>query len=130
MISERSRSPTLLFDGECRVCRTFAGFVYLWGRPRGLRVLPFQEKEARSLLVALTDEEVRRSAHLVLEDGEVLSGRRAFPALLDRLPALGALHRRLGNRFIFPRLVRALYDAGVTLRGALRCTTARPDSTA
>ncbi|MEE9163261.1 MAG: DCC1-like thiol-disulfide oxidoreductase family protein [Thermoplasmata archaeon] len=130
MISERSGSPTLLFDGECRVCRTFASLVYLWGRPRGLRVLPFQEKKARHLLFDLTDEEVRRSAHLVLAGGEVLSGPAVFPALLDRLPALGPLHRRLGDRFIFPRLVRALYDAGVALRGALQCPTARPGSTA
>ncbi|MFQ5986716.1 MAG: thiol-disulfide oxidoreductase DCC family protein [Thermoplasmata archaeon] len=127
MIAEVPANPRLLFDGECRVCRTFATLVS-WAFPRGLRVLPFQREEGRRLLSDLTDQEVRSSAHLVLSDGEVLSGSDAFRALLDRLPTLGPLHRRMGHRFLFPRLTRALYHAGVALRGGVRCATPRRGS--
>ncbi len=130
MDAARGDSPTLLFDGECRLCRTFARVVSWWGRSRGLRVLPFQQPAGRLLLHDLSDEEVQRSAHLVLRGGAVLSGPAAFPALLDRLPALGPLHRRLGDRFLIQRLIRALYDAAVTVRGAVRCAAAGPASTA
>ena len=121
--------PTLLFDGECRICRTFARVVSWWGRSQGLRVLPFQRPDGRLLLHGFSDDEIQRSAHLVLRDGTVLSGPAAFPALLDRLPALGPLHRRLGDRFIVPRITRALYDAALAVRGAAQCATARPAST-
>ncbi len=121
--------PTLLFDGECRLCRTFARLVSWWGRSRGLRVLPFQQREGRLLLHDFSEEEVLRSAHLVLRNGAVLSGPAAFPALLDRLPALGPLHRRLGDRFLIPRLIRALYDVALAVRGAVQCAAARPAST-
>ncbi len=122
------QGSTLLFDGECGICRIFARVVSWWGRSRGIRVLPFQHHEGRRLLVGLKDKEVLRSAHLVFAGGEVLSGPAAFPALLDQLPALGALHRRLGNRFLVPRLTRGLYDVAVALRGAVQCASARPTS--
>ncbi|MFQ6013427.1 MAG: DCC1-like thiol-disulfide oxidoreductase family protein [Thermoplasmata archaeon] len=122
--------PTLLFDGHCRVCRTFAALVSWWGVRRGLRVLPFQREEARRLLPDWTDDEVTGSAHLVLPQGEVLSGPRAFSALLDRLPAIGPLHQRLADRFPFPRIERAVYDVGVALRGAVQCANPGDGSTA
>ncbi|MFQ5918710.1 MAG: thiol-disulfide oxidoreductase DCC family protein [Thermoplasmata archaeon] len=130
MVSERPLSPTLLFDGECRVCSAFARLISWWNFRRRLRVLPFQQEEARRLLLDFTDEEVQRSAHLVLEDGEILSGPHAFPALLDRLPALGSLHQQVGRRFVVRWLVHALYDTGVALRGASRCATPHSASTA
>lgn len=73
------------------------------------------------MLVGLTDGEVRRSAHLVLEDGEVLSGPEAFHALLDRLPAVGSVHRHVGHHSGVQRVVSTLYDAAVAIRGATRC---------
>ncbi len=123
-------ATTLLFDGECRMCRTFARVVSWWGRSRGLRVLSFQQREGRLLLHDFSEEEVQRSAHLVLRDGSVLSGPAAFPALLDRLPALGPIPRRLGDRFLVPRLTRTLYDVALAVRGAVQCAAARPASTA
>ncbi|MFQ5552372.1 MAG: thiol-disulfide oxidoreductase DCC family protein [Thermoplasmata archaeon] len=127
MIADVPTGPRLLFDGECRLCRAFATLIS-WGFPRGLRVLPFQREEGRRLLSNLTDEEVCRSAHLVLSDGEVMSGSDAFRALLDRLPALGPLHRRMGHRFLFLRLTRVLYQAGVALRSGVRCAAPRRGS--
>ncbi|MEE9593280.1 MAG: DCC1-like thiol-disulfide oxidoreductase family protein [Thermoplasmata archaeon] len=89
--------PTLLYDGLCRLCRTFARLTSWWGLSHGLRVLPFQRGEARRLLPNWTDDQIMRSAHLVHPGGQVVSGPRAFAALLDHLPAIGPIHRRLGK---------------------------------
>lgn len=130
MSPERWVGSTLVFDGDCRVCSAFARLITWWGSSRDLRVLPFQLPETRDLLLGLTDEQVRGSAHLVLEDGRVLSGLRAFPALLDRLPAIGSVHQRIGHRSASQRLVRALYDAGVALRRSTRCAASHAAPTA
>lgn len=113
--------PTLLFDGECRLCRTFARLASWWGLSSGLRVLPSQGEEARRMLPEWTDAQVMRSAHLVLPDGRVESDSYAFAALLDRLPVVGPVNRRVGQRFLVARLVRIAYAAAVVVRGALRC---------
>lgn len=124
-----SRPPwstaTLLFDGECRVCRALATLVAWWDFRHRVRVLPFQEKEARRLLPGWTDAEVEAAAHLVLPEGAVRSGPHAFTALLDRLPVVGLLHRRFGGTETVRWLEHAAYHVGVELRGAARCATPR-----
>ncbi|MDX1534412.1 MAG: DCC1-like thiol-disulfide oxidoreductase family protein [Thermoplasmata archaeon] len=122
----RSRPrPTLLFDGQCRLCSALARLVAWWDFRGGVRVVPFQDPAGRRLVWNLTDWEVERSAHFVLEDGEVLSRGAAFPALLDRLPVLGPVHRRLGHRPLVSGLVTTLYRASYAVRGATRCANPR-----
>jgi predicted DCC family thiol-disulfide oxidoreductase YuxK len=118
--------PILVYDGECGVCSAFAGLMLLLV-PR-LRILPFQDRTARSTLAGLHQEELERSAHLVLPDGRILSGADAFSALLDLLPLVGRLHRRLSALPVLRGLEGALYSVGVELRERTRCADLRRSS--
>lgn len=123
-------APTLLYDGDCRVCTAFATLVFWWDVRRSLRVMPFQEESVRRLLPGWTDGEIEASVHLVFPNGEVLSGPDAFSGLLDLLPAVGVLRRRLGRHRTVTWLEGVVYEAGVALRGTVRCATPQAGSPA
>lgn len=125
MGQENTATPTLLFDGNCRLCRAFASLVRRWDFRSDLRVLPFHLEEARRFLPGWADERIEKSAHLVLPGGKVLSGPQAFAALLDHLPVVGPLHRRWAHRTTVQWLERTMYTTAVALRGATSCASPR-----
>ncbi|MFQ5837782.1 MAG: thiol-disulfide oxidoreductase DCC family protein [Thermoplasmata archaeon] len=117
-----STFPTLLYDGGCGVCAAFARVVAAL-EPHRLRTMPFQEEAGRRLLRGWTEEQIERSAHLVLPDGEILSGAAAFAQTLDLLPVLGPLHRRLSGLTPLRRFEEKLYGLGAVLRRRTGCAS-------
>jgi predicted DCC family thiol-disulfide oxidoreductase YuxK len=78
-------APTVIYDGECGLCRQSVDLLRRWDRERVLRFVPFQDAAAvarfRIALPALA-----AAMHLVLPDGRVFAGADAAPELLRLVP--------------------------------------------
>ncbi|HVE83149.1 MAG TPA: DUF393 domain-containing protein, partial [Myxococcales bacterium] len=79
-------TPLFLFDGDCGFCRRWVG---RWRRSVGPRAdfRPFQEARPP----AISEEEARRAAWLVMPDGAAYSGAEAVFRLLALRPGGGGL---------------------------------------
>jgi len=106
-LSLRARSRLLLaYDARCGPCTLFKSLVSFL-EPRGrVAYLSLEEAEHGGLLDSVPWHLRYSSAHLVLTDGEVLSGANALPGLLELLP---------GGRFT-SRVV-AMWSPGRRLAG-------------
>jgi len=81
----RSDAPTLIFDGECGLCRRAVERLRGWDREHRLRFIPFQDEAAvRGFGLALPA--LAAAMHLVLPDGRVFAGADAVPELGRLLP--------------------------------------------
>jgi predicted DCC family thiol-disulfide oxidoreductase YuxK len=77
--------PTLIYDGECGLCRRSVELLRHWDREHRLCYVPFQDREAVSRFgIALPA--LAAAMHLVLPDGQVYAGSDAVPALGRLLP--------------------------------------------
>ena len=77
--------PTLIYDGECGICRRAAELVRRWDREHVLRLVPFQDAVAVARFpIALPA--LAAAMHLVLPDGRVYAGADAIPELLRLFP--------------------------------------------
>src|SRR6266508_5785415 len=82
--SHRS-NPTLIYDGECGVCRQAVELLRRWDREHVLRFVPFQDAVAVARFgIALPA--LAAAMHLVLRDGRVYPGADAIPELLKLFP--------------------------------------------
>ena len=111
--------PVIFYDGDCGLCKWLVQWLLAWDRARELRTLPIQSPAADALLGHLSPEERLASFHLLLPDGELVSGGPAMPELLRRLPGGG------------PPAAPAARAPGATERGyrwiaANRTTLSRP----
>ena len=108
-----SHSPSLIYDGECGVCRTAVELLRRWDREHVLRFVPFQDAVAVARFgIALPA--LAAAMHLVLPDGRVYPGADAIPELLSLFPGkrwLAPLFRIPG---VLP-LARRIY-AGIAVR--------------
>ncbi len=78
-------APTLIYDGECGLCRAAAATLTRWDREHRIALVAFQDRERVSRFgIALPA--LAAAMHLVLPDGRVLAGADAIPELLRRLP--------------------------------------------
>ncbi len=82
--------PTLIYDGECGICRKAVDLLRRWDRERVLQYVPFQdEATVREFGIALPA--LAAAMHLVFPDGRVFAGADAIPPLLRLLPRRGWL---------------------------------------
>ncbi|HXF95740.1 MAG TPA: DUF393 domain-containing protein [Gemmatimonadales bacterium] len=82
--------PTLIYDGECGLCRQSVDQVRRWDRDGRIAVVPFQDREAVERFgIALPA--LAAAMHLLLPDGRVFAGADAVPELLKLLPGKGWL---------------------------------------
>lgn len=75
----------VLYDQDCGLCTRTARLLRRLDRRGRLQLVPFEEARRRGLASELSPDEFHASFHAVLPEG-VLSGARAIPAVLDRLP--------------------------------------------
>ena len=79
------RPPTLIYDGECGMCRQAVERLQRWDREHRLRYVPFQDESAVARFgIALPA--LAAAMHLVLPDGRVFAGADAVPELGKLLP--------------------------------------------
>ncbi|MGH7673713.1 MAG: thiol-disulfide oxidoreductase DCC family protein [Gemmatimonadales bacterium] len=77
--------PTLIYDGECGLCRSAVATLVRWDREHRIALVAFQDREQVARFgIALPA--LAAAMHLVLPDGRVLAGADAVPELLRRLP--------------------------------------------
>ena len=77
--------PTLIYDGECGICRQAVSLLKRWDREHVLRFVPFQDGAAVARFgIALPA--LAAAMHLVMPDGRVYAGADAAPQLLRLFP--------------------------------------------
>ena len=77
---------TLVYDGECAMCRASALWLMRRAQASGaLEILPCRSPVRRERFPRLTDTQCMTAMQLVLADGRVLAGADAVPELLKRV---------------------------------------------
>jgi predicted DCC family thiol-disulfide oxidoreductase YuxK len=78
--------PTLIYDGECGMCRALTARLAAWDREHRIALVPFQDEAAvEGFGIALPA--LAAAMHLVLPDGRVFAGADAVPEILRLVPA-------------------------------------------
>jgi len=83
----RAERATLIYDGECGMCRSLVHLVRRWDREHRIAIVPFQDEAAiRRFGVPLPA--LAAAMHLVFPrpEGRVFAGADAIPELLRLLP--------------------------------------------
>ena len=102
---------TLIYDGECPVCRGAAEWVRARAAPGAFEFFSCHSEELPRRFPAVARQACLQAMHLVLPDGTILAGENALPeilrrtrryrraAVLFRLPGAGIASRFLYRAF-------------------------------
>ncbi|MFN3373166.1 MAG: thiol-disulfide oxidoreductase DCC family protein [Chloroflexus sp.] len=82
---------TMLYDGNCRMCRRQAEWVAVYDEQRQIELLDANSTAARERFPQISHEEAMGQLHVVGPDGTIYRGAEAVRELLLRLPALRGL---------------------------------------
>ena len=88
------RRTILAYDADCGPCARFKQAVDFLDTRRRLEFMGLAEADSARVLDGVPPSRRHRSFHLVVPDGEVLSGAEAIPALVSLMPG-GRLFSRL-----------------------------------
>ena len=92
MTAAGSPVATLIYDGECAMCRASALWIMRRAMDSGaLEILPCRSSPHRARFPHVSDEQCMTAMQLVLPDGRVLAGADAVPELVRRIRGLGWL---------------------------------------
>jgi predicted DCC family thiol-disulfide oxidoreductase YuxK len=81
----RAEQPTVIYDGECGICRDAVARLRAWDRERWFAFVPFQDRDAVARFgIALPA--LAAAMHLLLPDGRAFAGADAIPEMLRLLP--------------------------------------------
>jgi predicted DCC family thiol-disulfide oxidoreductase YuxK len=87
MVAPSAPVATLIYDGECAMCRASALWLMRRAMDGGaLEILPCRSAPRRQRFPHVTDEQCMSAMQLVLPDGRVLAGADAVPELFARIP--------------------------------------------
>jgi predicted DCC family thiol-disulfide oxidoreductase YuxK len=99
MVPPPAPVATLIYDGECAMCRASALWIMRRAMDGGaLEILPCRSAPRRERFSQVSDAECMTAMQLVLPDGRILAGADAMPELLRRIPRW----RRLAALFDVP----------------------------
>lgn len=107
MVGGAGERLLVLYDGDCGFCAWALAWILRWDRARQLRPLAIQSDEGQRVLAHMEPALRLASWHACDERGELRSGSRALPALLERLPGGGPLATLVQR---LPRLSAAAYE--------------------
>lgn len=91
---------TVIYDGQCGMCRDAVELLRRWDRERALVYVPFQDQAAVARF-GIELPALAAALHLILPDGRVFAGADAAPELARLLPGkqwLAWLYRVPGVR--------------------------------
>ena len=98
---------TLIFDGECGMCRDAVRILRRWDRNGRIAYVAFQDTAAVARF-GIAVPALRAAMHLILPDGRVFAGADATPELARLLPGKGWLAPMYGIPGVRP-IARRLY---------------------
>jgi len=113
----------LVYDGECRFCRSCIAVLARWDTRRRIRAVPFQDAASLAALPPIPRNALELAMHLISPRDEVRAGAEAAPALLRLLPA-GGLFAAVFHVPGVPALAARLYAAVARNRHRLGCGSA------
>lgn len=99
--------PTLIYDGECGICRQSVDLLKRWDREHVLRYVPFQDTAAVARF-GIPLPRLAAAMHLISAGGRIDSGADAIPRLLELLPGKRWLAPLFGIPGVLP-LARRIY---------------------
>ena len=102
---------TLIYDGECPICRGAADWVRRNAAPDAFEFLSCHSEDLPRRFPAIERAACLQAMRLVLPDGSILVGEKAVPEILSRLE--GRRHRWAAALFRLP-------GAGILSRGFYR----------
>lgn len=86
-IGEPGRPFTVIYDGNCNVCKKLVGVLDKWDRGARLEVLPSQAPGVGARFPWITERAFAESVQVVrASDGKTWQGAAAIERLLDVLP--------------------------------------------
>ena len=118
-MQKASSGTTLLYDGDCRICTTFARWVAALDLRHALRIRTIQA--SKELLQGLPGDEILDAMHVLTPDGRRLTGGEALPALLSGLAGAPALETLIIRSSLVYAAMRRLYSVLAEFRGHLTC---------
>ena len=78
---------TVLYDGECAVCRAAVERLRAWDKTGALSFMTAQDPSARVRFPWISREDLEESIHLVALDGRTWEGASAVEMLVGVLPS-------------------------------------------
>jgi predicted DCC family thiol-disulfide oxidoreductase YuxK len=78
--------PTVLYDGECRVCRASADRIRVYDRAGKLDVVALQSPGVAERFPEIRREDLLDNMHFVATDGHVARGADAIEAIVRMFP--------------------------------------------
>lgn len=118
-MKKASSGIILLYDGDCRICTTFARSMVALDLRHALRIRTIQE--SKGLLEGLRGDEILDAMHVLTPDGRRLTGGEALPALLSGLAGAPALETLIVRSSLVRAAMRRLYSVLAEFRGHLTC---------
>jgi predicted DCC family thiol-disulfide oxidoreductase YuxK len=92
-------TAVLIYDDECSLCCGCMRWLKLHAvRGDAFKIIPCQSKKRMSLFPGLNEKACLEELHLVLPDGQILTGDKTLPEILIRLRHF----RRLAVLFRIP----------------------------
>jgi len=113
----------LVYDGECRFCRSCIALLARWDTRRRISAVPFQDVVALAALPPIPRSALEQAMHLISPLDEVRAGAEVAPVLLRLLPAGGPLAAFFQVPGV-PALAARLYAAVARNRHRLGCDSA------
>ena len=77
---------TVVFDGECGVCRRSVELLRRWDTEGRLRCIPFQGPGVMDRYPGITEHEFREAVHVIAPSGRHWSGADAVEKALEQTP--------------------------------------------
>ncbi len=112
---------SVLYDGDCGLCRRCVDALLAWDRRGAIEAIPLRSARAGELLPELDSRQRLASWHFAAPDGTVSSAGAAAAPLLELLPGGRPLARVLRR---FPSAAEAGYRAIVRVRSLTGCSGA------
>ena len=84
-MKEKTQKAVLIYDKECPVCRKTIKWLRQNSRKGAFEMLPCQSDALKERYPTIEKATCMKAMQLVLPDGKVLSGEKAFPEILKRL---------------------------------------------